>query len=294
LRFSQTDQRIALEGDMRVVLAGILLGSVLTSPALAQSTAGTWNGLPDRFQIDTGYFRISANNVLRFNGLPGLGDVDFERDLDLDEHADTFWVDATWRVARRHQLKLSYTRLSRDRADHTLERDFVWGGVTFNAGLSATATSGSDILGGYYRFAVFRNERFEIGPTVGLGHLWLNAGIEATGTITGPDGEQVSRVLDRSAGTGSITGAVGGYATAWPAKRLALHADFLYIKVNPEDSEASVTDWRLGADYYFFRNAGLGVQYKFNKYTYDRGILASELGGEVTFEGFQIFLSFLF
>lgn len=279
---------------MRVVLAGILVSGVLASPAFAQTPAGTWSDLPDRFQIDTGYFRMSANNVLRFNGLPGIGDVDFERDLGLDQHVDTFWVDATWRVGRRHTLRLSYTRLSRERADHTLERDFVWGGDTFNAGLSATATSGSDILGGYYRFAAFRNERFEIGPTVGIGELWLNAGIQATGTITGPDGEQVSRILDESASTSSVTGAVGGYASAWPLKRLALRADFLYIKVSPGDSEASLTDWRLGADYYFFRNAGLGVQYKYNEYTYDRGILSSELGGEITLEGFQIFLSFLF
>ncbi len=197
-------------------------------------------------------------------------------------------------MGRRHQLKVGYTRLNRDRADHTLQRDFEWGGETYNAGLSADTTTGSDILGGYYRFAIVRNERFEIGPTVGIGNLWLRAGIRATGTVTGPDGTPVSRNLDRSASTSHITGAVGGYANTWPAKRLALRADFLYIKVNPEDSEASVTDWRLGADYYFFRHAGLGVQYKYNKYSYDRGILASQLGGEVTYEGFQVFASFLF
>ena len=73
-----------------------------------------------------------------------------------------------------------------------------------------------------------------------------------------------------------------------------MRADYLYIKVNPDDTEASVTDWRIGADYYFFRNAGLGVQYKYNRYTYDRGALVSDLGGQVTYQGFQVFLSFLF
>ena len=57
---------------------------------------------------------------------------------------------------------------------------------------------------------------------------------------------------------------------------------------------ALFTDWRLGADYYFFKNAGLGVQYKYNRYSYDRGVLVSELGGEVTYKGFQVFVSFLF
>jgi hypothetical protein len=277
---------------MRTVFGGILTAGLLASSAFAQSS-GAWNGLSDRFQIDTGYFRLTADTVLRFNGGQGTGDVSLENDLGVDKNVNTFWVDGTWRVGRRHQLKLSFTRFTRDRADYTLQRDFTWGGQTYSTGLSATTTSGTDILGGYYRFALFRNERFEIGPTIGVGYLWLKAGIKATGTVTTPGGSQ-SRTLDESASTGSITGAVGGYANAWLTKRLITRADFLYIKVTPGDTEASVQDWRLGADYYFFRNAGLGFQYKYNKYSYDRGILVSQLGGAVTYQGFQLFLSFLF
>jgi len=76
--------------------------------------------------------------------------------------------------------------------------------------------------------------------------------------------------------------------------RLVLRGDFLYIKVKPENEEASVKDWRICADYYFFRNAGLGVQYKYYNYSYDRGIISSKLGGEITYKGFQVFASFLF
>ena len=274
---------------MKAVFGGVLAASLLVSPAFAQVSSGNWNGLSDRFQIDTGYFRLAADTRLRYDGAPGSGDISFEDDLGIDENVDTFWVDGTWRVGRRHQLKLGYTRLNRDRADFALERDLTWGGETYEAGLSADTSTGSDILGGYYRFALFRNDRFEIGPTVGIGYIWLNARVQATGTISG-----VSRTLDESASTGSVTGAVGGYANGWLTKRLVARADFLYIKVTPGDTDASVTDWRIGADYYFFRNAGLGVQYKYNKYRYDRGILVSELGGEITYKGFQVFLSFLF
>ena len=278
---------------MRAIVSGVLAAGLLASPAFAQTSSSTWNGLSDRFQIDTGYFRISANTVLRYNAGPGSGDIDFERDLGVNQDADTFWLDATWRVGRRHQLKLAYTKLDRQRGDYTLQRDFSWGGQTYNAGLSASTSTGSDILGGYYRFALVRNDRYEIGPTVGVGYLSLNARIEATGTVSGPGGSE-SRSLDERASTGSMTGAVGGYAQAWPAKRLALYADFLYIKVSPGDSEASVTDWRAGANYYFTRNVGLGAQYKHYRYSYDRGVLVSKLGGEITYEGGQLFLSFLF
>jgi hypothetical protein len=279
---------------MRAVLGGALASILLGAPAFAQSSTETWNGLPDRFQIDTGYFRMDANTVLRFNGGPGTGDVNFEEDLGLKPEANTFWVDATWRVGRRHQLKLAFTQLDREQPGHTITRDLVWDGETYNAGLTANTTSGTDILGGYYRFAAFRNDRFEIGPSIGFGYLWLKAGIEATGRVTRPDGSEETRTLEGSASTGSVTGAVGAYANAWPAERLALRADFLYIKVSPGESEASVTDWRAGADYYFFRNAGLGMQYKYYRYRYDRGVLVSKLGGEATYKGFQVFLSFLF
>ena len=269
---------------MKTILGGLLAASLFASPTFAQSS-GAWNGLDDRFQIDTGFFGIKADSVLRFEG----GDVSLEKDLGVSKHANTFWVDASWRVGRRHQLKLAYTRFSRDRAEYTLQRDFTWGGEIYNAGLSAKTTSGTDILAGYYRFAAYRNERFEIGPTVGFGYLWVNAGIQATGRIG-----DVSRTLDQSASTGSMTGAIGGYTNGWITKRLVARADYLYIKVSPGETDASVTDWRIGADYYFFRNAGLGAQYQYYRYRYDRGAQATKLGGQLTFQGFQAFLSFLF
>jgi hypothetical protein len=269
--------------------------AVLSAPlAFAQSSSATWNGLPDRFQIDSGYFGLTSDTVLRYNGPQGgSGNVNLEEDLGLNDQVDTFWVDGTWRVGRRHQLKLAYTRFSRDRADYTLQRDFIWGGETYTAGLSASTSDDNDLVGGYYRFAAFRNDRFEIGPTIGIGYLNLGARIEATGTVSGTGGSE-SRTLDKSGSMGSITGAVGVYAEAWPARRFVLRGDFLYIKADLDNAEAEVTDWRLAADYYFFKNAGLGVQYKYNRYSYDRGILVSELGGEVTYQGFQVFLSFRF
>ena len=279
---------------MKAVLVGVLAAFVAAPSAFAQSSTPTWNGLPDRFQIDTGYFRLDADTLLRYNGPQGgSGEVNLENDLGLPDQVDTFWVDGTWRVGRRHQLKLGFTTFSRDRNGHTLQRDFTWGGEEYTAGLSTTTNNSTSLLGGYYRFAIFRNDRFEVGPTLGIGYLSLAARISATGTVSGPGGSE-SRTLDEKGTIGSITGAIGGYAEAWPARRFVVRGDFLYIKATLEDSEAAVTDWRVAADYYFFRNAGLGVQYKFNRYSYDRGVLVSELGGQVTYEGLQVFLTFRF
>jgi hypothetical protein len=268
---------------------GVLAAFLLAGPALAESPTSAWNGLADRFQIDAGYFRITPETVLRYNGNQGGGDIDFENNLGLERQSNTYWIDGTWRVGGRHQLKLAFTRVARSQDGFTLQRDFVWGGQQYSAGLSASSETSSDIFAGYYRFAAFRNARFEIGPTVGVGHLQLSAGIRATGAVGG-----ASRTLDQSASTGSITGAIGGYASGWLAKRLVASGDFLYIKVSPGDSDASVVDWRIGVDYYFLKNVGPGVQYKYDRYRYDRGILVAKLGGEVTYKGFQVFGTFRF
>lgn len=272
------------------VLGTVLALGMLASPALAQSSYGTWNDLPSRFRVDTGYFRLTPETKLRFNG----DEIDLENDLGLDNLAHTLWIDGTWQVGRRHQVKLAYTRLKREVFDFTIQEDFEWGGEVYQAGLSADTNLSSDILGGYYRFAIVKNDRFEIGPAIGIGYLWLDARIRAQGTVTGPGGETEERSLDETASQASPTGAIGGYFSGWATERLKLEGDYLYIKVSVDDDEASVTDWRIGAQYYFFTNAGLGVQYKLYRYSYKRGILSSDLGGEVTYKGFQLYLSFLF
>ena len=66
------------------------------------------------------------------------------------------------------------------------------------------------------------------------------------------------------------------------------------VRSSPENEEAAATDWRHGANYYFFTNAGLGVQYKFCRYSYDRRIVPQKLGGEITHKGVQVYLSFRF
>lgn len=275
---------------MKSALGAALAVALMSSPAVAQSSYGTWNDLPERFRIDGGYFRLEPTTKLRFNG----DEIELEEDLGFDNVANTFWIDGTWRLGRRHQIKLAFTRLSREVFDFQIQREFEWGGEVYNAGLRADSDTSTKLLGAYYRFALVKNDRFEIGPAIGVGYIWLDARIRATGAITGPGGGTEERSLDESATEKSPTGALGGFFSVWATERLKLDGDFLYIKIKPNEDEAAVTDWRIGANYYFFRNAGLGVQYKLYRYSYDRGIASSKLGGEITYKGVQVYVSFLF
>ena len=172
--------------------------------------------------------------------------------------------------------------------DYTLQRDFTWVGHYY-AGMSATTTSSSAIVGGYYRFAAFGNDHFEIGPTIGIGYLKLDARIEAAGTLDGPSGPE-SQTRDESASSHQphrsrgwlrrgLSGSAGSScaATTCTSRR----------RRGTRTLGSSTGAW---ADYFFVRNAGLAVQYKFNRYSYDPGTEANKLSGQVTFQGVQVFV----
>ena len=270
----------------RAGLALALLPLVLAMPAYAQTQPSS--DLPQKFKLDAGGFRIASETTLKYD-LVGEGQtVDFENETALPSNATTIWLDGTWRAGRRHQLSLNYTTSSR-KGDRALDREIHWGDQVFPVGVQVESEISTDILTGYYRFALFKNDRFEIGPTLGLGYLWLSAGLRTTVAAGG-----ASASFGRAAETGSVTGDVGGYFEGWLGKRLVARGDLLYILVKPEGSEASVTDGRLGLYFYPWRHIGIGAQYKYYKYRYDRTAAAAELGGSIRVQGGQVFASFLF
>ena len=249
----------------------------MAAPAIAQAPADaksaepaadtaktSWNGLPDTFQIDVGYFRLNATTDLRLQGTGGpTNDVSFEKDLGVSDVASTYWLDATLRLGRRHQFKASYLSLTRESDAKTLTRDFGWGDRVYTAGLSASATIGVEVISTYYRLAIVKRDRFEFGPAAGLGYLTLKAGIKAQGSLASPGGQVQTVNLDESGNIGTITGDLGAYVDIWLSKRIVLSGDFLYIMVSPDEKEASVTDSRIAVDFYPWRHVGLGVQSKF-------------------------------
>jgi len=286
--------------------AGVVM-MAMAAPASAQapadaktaqtsSTAKTsWNDLPDRFQIDAGYFRLNAASTLKLTGTLGGGtDVNFERDLGTPKTANTFWLDTTLRMGRRHQIKVGYINFTREGTPRTLTRSFTWNDKVYTAGLTATGSLETALFSTYYRFAIVKRDRFEFGPAAGLGYLKLTAAIGATGTFTKPDGQVSSVNYNDSGSLGVPTGDLGAFFNAWLAKRVVLRGDFLYIMVKPGDWDASVTDGRLGVDFYPWRHVGIGAQYKYNKYSYDRILTQAGLGGSVAYQGFQVYASFLF
>ncbi len=255
------------------------------SPAGAQS----YSDVPDSFRLEIGGFRVGADTKLALNRGGASEVVDFESDLDLEETGNRAFLEVFWRPGRRHLLSVAYQRFDREGSGRTLQRDITWGGVVYPVGFTATAETGADYVSGAYRFAVYRNDRFEIGPALGIGYLTVDASITATATAGG-----ASQTLSQSAEYGTPTGNLGAYFHAWLAPRVLLRGDYRYIIVKPEDSEASIVDARAGLVFHPWPRVGIGLQYVYTKFRYDRGVLSSSLGGSLRYAGGQIVAGFAF
>jgi hypothetical protein len=252
----------------------------------AAQGASSFTDVPDRFRLEVGGFRIASDTEFQFSRDGNSSVVDFEQALDLPEASTRGYVEGYWRAGRRHLLGLSYSRLSREGPGITLDHEIHWGDQTFPIGANVHGRTSSDYLSGVYRFAVYRNDRFEIGPALGVGVLNLEAEIEAQGS----QGRSGSTSTDLTQPTGSI----GAYVYAWPAKRLLFRGDMRYIKVKPGDSEASVSDGRASLVYHPWRQWGIGAQYAYTRFRYDRGLLSSKLGGSLRYSGLQLVLGYAF
>jgi hypothetical protein len=270
-------------------IASTVLLALAGAAAVSAQSSGSYTDVPDRFRLEVGGFRVGADTKLTLNRRGESDTVDFESDLDLEDSGTRAFVEGYWRVGRRHLLSLSYQRFKREGDGKTLERTIEWGDQTYPVGVTAKGSTSSDYVSGAYRFAAYRNDRFEIGPALGIGYLWMKAGIETTASVGG-----ASRTSNQEASTNSATGNLGAYVYAWPGRRFLLRGDFRYILVKPGNSEASIVEGRAGLLWHPVPKVAIGLQYVYTKFRYDRGLLETSLGGSVRFSGGQLVAGYVF
>ena len=274
-----------------IIKATFLLLAAAAVPAAAQTPSAT-SDLPDRFQIDGGAFRLASDTQLSLNRRDGTGnEIDFEETLDLPTNANSVWLNAYWRVGRRHTVNLSFANNSRSGDPLTGGRDLQWGDYLIRTGSTISAGLDSTYLAGSYRFAAYRNDRFEVGPLVGFGYLWLKASLDATGSIT-VDGETAERDISQEAKKTSPTAGIGAYAAWNPARRVVVRGDLQWIGVTLGHVDYVLVDGRAGVDYYFTRHVGLGAQYKYNRFQgRAEGEQKAGLFGRYRYQGGQLYLT---
>jgi len=261
------------------------------APVLAQATE---TDVPQTFWVEIGGFRAGSNTNLRLSGGSEPGDdVDFERDLSLPSTTTQGYLEAFWRPGRRHQVSLNWTGIRRNGGRLTLDEEIHWGDEVFRVGADVEGTNDSDFLSGAYRFALIKNSKFEIGPSLGIGYLWVKATLAGEAGIGSGDDSAI-REVEVESNISSITGDLGAYMYWWAGERWLIRADARYLFVTFESSEGSVTEARAGVAWYPWRQVGIGAQYSFTRFAYDRDELVTQLGGMLQYDGVQLFANVAF
>jgi len=267
------------------VLALALL--VPAGTALAQETD---TDVPQKFWFEMGGFRVSSSTNLRLNGSAPGDDVNFERDLDLPNTTTQGYLEAFWRIGRRHQVSLNFTRVRRDGGSVAIQEDIEWGDVVFPVGVEVQGTNDTDFLSGAYRFSLYKNDKFEIGPAIGLGYVWIEASLSGQVQI----GDELSGVETVAGSASSPTGDIGAFLYWWPGQRWLVRSDARYIAIGLDGADAAIGEARASVTWYPWRKVGIGAQYSYTKLEYKRDVLVTEIGGAIQYDGLQVLVSVAF
>jgi hypothetical protein len=262
---------------------------VPASPVRAQSSEAATD-LPTRFMVDAGGFQMFVSTDVSLNSAALGGTTINLESLGLPDRAERAYIEGFWRLARRHQLSMNYTRLNRNGDGTTVTRDFTWGGAVYQAGVTAVAHMNTQAVTGVWRWAVYTNGRVELGPAFGAGYLWLRTGISATTTTSGPQGS-TSTTISQGGNGDTVTGDIGGFFNWWAASRLYVRSDLRYILIKPNNEESSVTQGRASLTWYPWRHFGFGGQYTYDKFRHDRSVMSTKIGDQYRYQGFQILAS---
>ena len=287
-------------------LAASVLAAVLSAPlafAQARRNPGAARRPGTRhlerslrpFQIDTGYFGLTADTLLRYQGPQGAsGEISLEDDLGLNDRG-------------RHVLA------GRDVAGGPPPHCSSWaspGSIVSGRTTRCSATSrgaGNLLRRDECDHEQQQRHRRGLLPLRGLPQRPLRDRPHDRYRL--PEARRADRgrrhrrwperagVPDAATRARAATAPPGPWgATPWPL-RLAgswCAPTMLYIKATPGGADAAVTDWRLGAYYSSPGTPGWAWNTSSTGTATIPGSEASKLSGQVTFQGVQVFVSFRF
>ena len=263
----------------------LMLLACTTSQAYAQEDASQEDDQPSsylypRIQVEAGAFASFFSTDVRLDSDAfGAGtEMNLENDLGFDSKKFDFRAGGYVRLGRRHRIDFGYFGLSR-RSDALLSEEVRFGSGLFEVDTEVTANFETRFVTAGYRYSFVATRKVEIAAALGVSALFLEAGMDAGATslfsIPLPSSARVPIVRKASVYPLPKLGFDVSYE---PLSRLIVRgrAGGLH-SAGIGGVKASVVDWSVSSEYFFFRNVGLGVGYNWaTLQVKDEGALALE------------------
>jgi len=265
-----------------------LLAAGAWSPAFAQSTTPAESVLNDKFVLDAGMFIANFQMKARLDGTSSTNpEYDFGKDFGGDDsNATRYRLDGLWRITPKHHLRIMYFDNTKTAA-RNLDKDIVWGGVTYHAGAHVELETKQNIIEFAYEWAFLREPTYEVAGTFGIHYQDLS--LKLSGNATAGTGTTVTFTSKSSSVPVPmpVIGIRAGWAVS-PNWYLDVNGQIFKAKVG--DYDGTIWDMRANATYMFNKTWGAGLGYDIFATSVD--VSKNDFHGKLRFgySGFQAFV----
>ena len=235
----------------------VAVATLLAASARAADELDTKSDLSP-FSLRLGVYDMNLSTEIRVDGRGGnFGTrLNFERDLNLDDHKDTFNAALRWRFKERHFLELEYFRLDRS-GFRRLDGEIRFGDNVFPIGASIRSSFTTEVTRLSYSYRIVRNRDWGLAVGAGLHVTRLRAALTeiAFDNINEPIGTtEIAKVTAPLPVIGF--GGARRLGTNW-----ALLARAQVFSVEIDDIDGTITHGAMYFEHDTFDHFGFGFGY---------------------------------
>lgn len=237
-----------------LLLAGALTGLAISPSALAID-ADANPIFTNRFLFGVGgfYAKTDATIGAELNNDRDLNaELDFD-DIGLDESVTTGMAYALLRLGNRWRIEFDYTNVENDGSGSVQAIDV--GGIVIPIDAEVSSYINLRFISTRLGFSFVRNETAELGVSLGVSAASLEAGVG--GSIEGIGSGRYDVTADVPLPT------IGLYGTLALTNKLSIGGRAGLLSLELGDDKGTLQDFFASVDYFFTKNVGIGVGYKY-------------------------------
>lgn len=208
----------------------------------------------NRMLLGAGAFWASTDAIIGAEDLnsPLKAEINFN-DLGLDDSDATPMAYALLRLGNRWRIELDYANIEQDGSGYIDSVDV--GGITVPVGGTIASYVNTRFITTRLGFSVVRNETLELGVSAGVSAASIEAGVAGS-------------IDDVGSGAGNVSADVplpslGIYGTLALTKKLSIGGRAGLFSIEVGDDTGDLQDFFASIDYFFTKNIGVGLAYKY-------------------------------
>ena len=248
----------------------LLLGSCLFFTVAAAAHAQFPGDVPDTFRLSAGgmYAWFTTNVTFQENLTPGGplgGGIDLQPATGLPSSTGGFTARGYWQPLNRFYVDFGYTLFTRSNT-RGLSVDIPFGDSTYTIGASTTSRMQSQLPYLDLRYNFVQNDSWHLGVNVGAAYAFLDASLEASAGVVGPNGPIVGQSTTREAKLETLVPLLGLTGDFRLGDRLSAGIIFngIFAPVHPYVGSVFVVEPHV--DYFLSKNFGVGAAFNYSKF----------------------------